>query len=225
MPGPTTDFSSGPQTPGQDGRLDTPAFHRNHAAIAEVLQRRLGGLSGDVLEIGSGSGQHALVLARALPQLDWWPSDPSEVHRNSIAAWRDAEGARNLHAPLVLDAASPDWGIGEGHAGPAGDVAAILAFNVIHIAPWRVAEGILAGAGRHLRPGGLLVFYGPFRRGGTHTAESNAAFDASLRARDPDWGVRDLDDVSDLAERAGLRPDEVVEMPANNLIVVFARDA
>ena len=206
-----------------DGRLDAEAFHRNHQPIWAVLQRYLDGKSGDVLETGSGTGQHAVHFAAHSPGIVWWPSDLNERHLQSIAAWRAFSGLPNIKPPLKLDLADPDWSEATRAGGCPPSLLAIFCANVIHIAPWRVAEGLFAGAGRMLQEGGYLFLYGPFKRNGKHTALSNAVFDASLRENNPDWGVRDIDDVEKLASSCGLALREVVEMPANNLIVVFAR--
>ena len=205
-----------------DGRLDAEAFHRNHQPIWAVLQRYLDGKSGDVLEAGSGTGQHAVHFAAHSPGIVWWPSDLNERHLQSIAAWRAFSGLPNIKPPLKLDLADPDWSEATRAGGCPPNLLAIFCANVIHIAPWRVAEGLFAGAGRMLQEGGYLFLYGPFKRNGKHTALSNAVFDASLRENNPDWGVRDIDDVEKLASSCGLALREVVEMPANNLIVVFA---
>ena len=198
-----------------EGRLTSPSAERNLQPIAEALRPVLGGVSGMVLEIGSGTGQHAAALAGEFPGLAWQPSDPFEVHLDSIRAWAVQAALPNLREPVWLDAAErwPDL----------GPLAAVLAFNVIHIAPWCVAEGIVRGAASALSPGGPLVFYGPFMEGGRHTGEGNVRFDASLRAQDPAWGVRDLDDVSALAAGQGFGPPEVTQMPANNRLVCYRR--
>ena len=206
-----------------DGRLDAEAFHRNHQPIWAVLQRYLDGKSGDVLEAGSGTGQHAVHFAAHSPGIVWWPSDLNERHLQSIAAWRAFSGLPNIKPPLKLDLADPDWSEATRTGGGPPSLLAIFCANVIHIAPWRVAEGLFAGAGRVLQEGGYLFLYGPFKRNGKHTALSNAVFDASLRENNPDWGVRDIADLEKLASSCGLALREVVEMPANNLIVVFAR--
>jgi SAM-dependent methyltransferase len=206
-----------------DGRLDAPAFHRNHRAIWAVLENFLKCRSGDVVEAGSGTGQHVVDFARRSPEIIWWPSDLNEQHRKSIAAWRAHAGLPNIRAPLRIDLSDPAWcrEMSDG-SGPA-NLLAVFCANVIHIAPWRVAEGLLAGAGRYLRADGRLFLYGPFKRDGRHTAISNAVFDSSLRERNPDWGVRDIEDLQKLAGGAGLELIEIAEMPANNLTLVFQR--
>jgi SAM-dependent methyltransferase len=206
-----------------DGRLDAAAFHRNHQAIWAVLQRFLAGKSGDVIEAGSGTGQHVADFAGRIPEITWWPSDLNEAHLKSIAAWRAHAGLANIRAPLRIDLSDPAWCVEMQDGSGPGRLLAVFCANVIHIAPWRVAEGLFAGAGRHLRSDGRLFLYGPFKRLGKHTAPSNAVFDKSLRERDPEWGVRDIDDLRKLGEGAGLNLIETVEMPANNLILVFGR--
>ena len=175
-----------------DGRLDAAAFHRNHQAIRAVLQRCLAAKSGDVVEAGSGTGQHVVDFARHFPDVVWWPSDLNEHHLKSIAAWRAHAGLANIRPPLRIDLSDPDWcpQMRDG-TGP-GKLLAVFCANVIHIAPWRVAEGLFAGAARHLRTDGRLLLYGPFKRDGKHTALSNAVFDTSLRGRNAEWGVRDI---------------------------------
>jgi SAM-dependent methyltransferase len=206
-----------------DGRLDAPAFHRNHEAIRGVLEQYLTGKSGDALEVGSGTGQHVVEFARQFPEVTWWPSDFNDNHLASIEAWRRHSGLANIRSARRLDVSDPAWGAAmKGESGP-GELLAVFCANVIHIAPWQVAEGLIAGAGRALRNGGMLFLYGPFKRGGKHTADSNAAFDDSLRQGNPEWGVRDVDDVEKLADRAGLSLVDIVEMPANNLTLVLHR--
>ncbi|MFO1109423.1 MAG: DUF938 domain-containing protein [Bradyrhizobium sp.] len=213
--------------PGEpDGRLDAPAFHRNHRPIWAVLERFLAGRSGDdVLEAGSGTGQHVVYFAGQNPAITWWPSDLGAAHVASIAAWRKAAGLPNIRSPQRIDLADPVWSVEPVDGCTPGKLLAVFCANVIHIAPWRVAEGLFAGAARHLREDGRLFLYGPFKRDGHHTAVSNAVFDTSLRARDPEWGVRDVGDVTRLAEAVGLELAETFEMPANNLILMFARSA
>jgi len=206
-----------------DGRLDAPAFHRNHQAIRSVLLPFLAGKSGDVVEAGSGTGQHVVDFARLTPDITWWPGDLNEAHLKSIAAWRAHAGLSNIRAPLRIDLTDPLWCHEMNDGSGPGKLLAVFCANVIHIAPWRVAEGLLAGAGRYLRADGRLYLYGPFKRGGQHTAPSNAAFDNSLRDGNPEWGVRDIEALEEPAGRAGLKLIEIVEMPANNLILVFAR--
>ncbi len=206
-----------------DGRLDAPAFHRNHQAIGGVLERYLTGKSGDAVEAGSGTGQHMVEFARQFPDITWWPSDLNENHLASIEAWRQYSQAANIRPPQRIDLSDPAWGDAMRADGGPGELLAVFCANVIHIAPWRVAEGLVTGAGRALRDGGLLFLYGPFARDGRHTAESNAAFDASLRERDPAWGVRGIEAVEKLATGVGLSLIDVVDMPANNLTLILRR--
>jgi SAM-dependent methyltransferase len=207
--------------PPEDGRLDAAAFHRNHAAIAPVLEGFLSGKSGDVLEVGSGTGQHAVAFARRLPGIAWWPTDFNNNHLRSIAAWRANEKLADVRAPVRLDASAADWQLSQ--LGLPSQFLAIFCANVVHIAPWAVAEGLFAGASRHLAADGRLFLYGPFKRDGQHNAPSNAAFDESLSRRDPAWGVRDVADLKKLGAANGLRDVELIEMPANNAILVFQR--
>lgn len=194
-------------------RLHSPAAARNRQPILEVLSEALPA-SARVLEVASGSGEHAVHCAAAMPGWRWRPSDPGPRARESIAAWRARAGLPNLLEPLALDVTG-DW--------PEGEFDAIVAINLLHISPWEVTEALMAGAGERLAAGGVLYLYGPYRRGGRHTAPSNAAFDADLKARDPRWGVRDLESVTLEAERHGLALERIVEMPANNLSLVLRR--
>jgi SAM-dependent methyltransferase len=206
-----------------DGRLDAAAFHRNYQPIWAVLEKFLAGKSGDVLEAGSGTGQHVVHFARHSPDIVWWPSDLNAAHLKSIAAWRSYSGLPNIRPPQPIDLSDPAWSLPAHDGGGPEDLLALFCANVIHIAPWRVAEGLFAGAARYLRPDGRLFLYGPFKRDGKHTALSNAVFDTSLRERDAEWGVRDIGDVEKLADSVGLALVETVPMPANNMILTFAR--
>ena len=202
-----------------DDRRYAPATQRNREPILAVLRRALAA-SGTVLEIASGTGEHAVWFAARLPGIVIQPSDPDEENRASIAAWTAFTRVANVRAPLAIDVAAPGWETGEGVP---RDVAAILCINMIHISPWAATLGLMRGAGTLLPPGGVLYLYGAYKRGGAHTAPSNASFDASLRARDPAWGVRDLEAVTAAAADAGLAPESVIEMPANNLSVILRR--
>lgn len=194
--------------------LFAPAVARNRDAILAVLREVLP-RGGDVLEIASGSGEHAVHVATVLPDLRWRPSDPEPAALGSIAAHARAAALPNLLPPVALDARAPTW--------PVARADALVCINMIHIAPWAATEGLMAGAGRLLPEGGPLYLYGPFRVGGAHTAESNARFDEALRARDPDWGVRDLDAVLAAGAVHGLRLDRTVAMPANNLSLILRK--
>jgi SAM-dependent methyltransferase len=198
-----------------DPRLYRPHVARNRDPILDVLRRVLP-QRGLVLEIASGSGEHAAYFAQSLPVLTWQPTDPDAAALASIAAHRDHAGVSNLRAPVLLDVTAEIW--------PLTRADAIVCCNMIHIAPWVACEGLIAGAARVLPAGGVLYLYGPYRIGGRHTAPSNAAFDADLRARDPAWGIRDLDEVTALVESRGLARIDTVEMPANNLSVIFRRE-
>jgi SAM-dependent methyltransferase len=213
------EFGSNGDPPEPDGRLNSSAFHRNHQPIWTVLAGFLDGRSGCVLELGSGTGQHVVAFAGRAPEVVWWPSDCDQTHVRSINAWRAHAQLGNIRQPLRIDVSEPDWGLPR--AGAPTEFIAILCINVLHISPWRVAQGLLAGAGRHLRRDGRLFVYGPFMRDGKHTAPSNAAFDQSLRSQDAEWGVRDMGDLGRVAQTAGLTLAEAVSMPANNFVLVF----
>ena len=195
-----------------DARAFSPASQRNRQPILEVLARVLPG-SGLVLEVASGSGEHALWFAQHLRPLVWQPSDPDPACRRSIAAHAAGIDCPTLKPPLDLDATAAIW--------PIERADAIVCINMVHIAPWAATEGLMAGAARCLPPGGLLYLYGPYRRGGEPTAPSNAAFDESLRARNPDWGLREVEAIAESAQAQGLTLGEIVEMPANNLSLIL----
>jgi cyclopropane fatty-acyl-phospholipid synthase-like methyltransferase len=200
----------------RDPRRYLPHVGRNRAPILAVLRRVLPS-TGLVLEVASGSGEHAVYFASELPALTWQPSDRDPQARESIAAHRSAAGTSNLLAPVDLDAASPEW--------PVRRADALVCINMIHIAPWAAAEGLFAGARRILPVGGVVCLYGAYRVDGRHTAPSNEHFDDWLRSQDRAWGVRDLGAVTDLAARNGFVWSETVPMPANNVSVVFRRGA
>jgi len=174
-------------------------------------------VTGRVLEIASGTGQHAIWFARAMPGLDWQPSDADASARDSIAAWTVHEGLANVRAPLALDVHQPDWRV--------DTLDAVVCINMIHISPWSAAQALFAGASRRLVDGGVLYLYGPYKRGGAHTSPSNDAFDQQLRGRDPEWGVRDMEAVVALGASVGLVCDEPIAMPANNFSLVFRKRA
>ncbi|HUQ05947.1 MAG TPA: DUF938 domain-containing protein [Kofleriaceae bacterium] len=190
-----------------------PATERNREPIREVLARELPA-SGTVLEIASGSGEHAVAFARAFPGVTWQPSDTDERALESIAAWRDEAALPNLAAPVRLDVTAP-W--------PIERADAIVCINMVHISPWEAALALFAGAAHALAPGALLFLYGPYRFGGAFIAPSNASFDASLRSRDPRWGVRDVDDLRAAAAAQGFTLGEPVALPANNHVLLFRR--
>lgn len=197
-----------------DHRLCSPSAARNREPILNVLRRHLPPM-GSVLEVASGSGEHCVFFAEALPALMFQPSDPEPSARNSIDAWARTLALGNVRPALELDAASDNW--------PITTTDAVLCINMIHISPWRAAEGLVRGAARALPVGGMLYCYGPYRREGRHTAESNATFDRDLRSRNEEWGVRDLETVSDLAIAVGFTAPLIEPMPANNLSLIFRR--
>ena len=196
----------------EDARRFAPAVARNKVPITEALARHLPA-SGLVLEIASGSGEHALHFAAHFPALSFQPSDSDAAALASIAAWREEARLPNLLPPLMLDVMADAW--------PIRTADAVLCINMIHIAPWEATAALIGGAAEILRSNGILFLYGPFKRGGEHTAPSNAAFDDSLRAQDARWGVRDLEEVTRAASAAGFAAPAVEAMPANNLSLVF----
>ncbi|MFP4893234.1 DUF938 domain-containing protein [Paraburkholderia sp. EG304] len=199
-----------------DARQYSPSAERNREPILAVLRDALPA-RGRVLEIASGTGEHAIWFARALPGLDWQPSDADEQARESIAAWTAHAGLANVRAPLALDVHQPDWGVDA--------LDAVVCINMIHISPWSASQALVGGAGRRLVDGGVLYLYGPYRRGGAHTAPSNEAFEQWLKSRDPGWGVRDMEAVVALGDAAGLTCERVVAMPANNFSLVLRKRA
>ena len=201
-------------TPSMDRRETAPSPERNKQAILEVLARVLPA-SGLVLEIGSGTGQHVAHFAKALPALTFQPSEVDAARHASIAAWIAHESLANVRPPIAFEVTQLPW--------PVRAADAIVCINVIHISPWEATAALMRGAGEILPPGGVLVTYGPYGRDGRHTAPSNEEFDASLKARDPSWGVRDLEVAAAAAKKEGLELEEVVAMPANNFTVVFRR--
>jgi SAM-dependent methyltransferase len=195
-------------------RREAPAAARNRQPILEVLQPRLP-KEGLVLEIASGTGEHVVYYATARPDLTFQPSDPDAGARASVDDWVQTMGLSNVRPALEIDVTKESW--------PVERADAVLCCNMIHIAPWEATIGLVSGAARLLPPGGLLFTYGPYRRGGRHTAPSNETFDADLKRRNPAWGVRDLEAVTELAHREGFSGPEIVEMPANNLSLLFKR--
>jgi hypothetical protein len=191
-----------------------PAAGRNRDPIAAVLSEELPA-AGLVLEIASGTGEHAVHFAHTYPHLTWQPTDPDADARSSIAAWQKEEGLPNLLPPLSLDAAASPWSIEQADA--------IVCINMVHISPPASTEGLLAGAGRLLPAGAPLILYGPYLEEGVETAPSNLEFDRSLKARDPRWGLRRVGWIDDLAARHGLRRTRRIAMPANNLTLVYRR--
>jgi hypothetical protein len=199
----------------QDERLHAPAAARNGEAILEVLKAlQRPGLQ--VLEIGSGPGQHGALFAGALPEILWQPSDPDPRMRASERAW--GQDIRNMADPLDLDVLKPNWWIGV-----PGPVDMMISINMLHCAPKDAVEGLAAGAGRLLEPGSALLLYGPFTFNGLHGADSNKNFDRMLRQQNPEWGVRDLNDIAAAGQRHGMAYERYVEMPSNNHILMLRR--
>ena len=197
-----------------DRRLEYPATLRNRDVILDVLRGVLPS-SGLVLEIAGGSGEHVVHFARALPGLTFQPSDPEDAALQSIKAWTQDSALSNVRPPVMLDASSDLW--------PLAAADAVLCINMIHISPWPATKGLIRGCAKLLRKGAPLYLYGPYRRADVITAPSNEAFDASLKSRNPEWGLRDLEAVAELARAEGFSAPEITEMPANNLSVVFRR--
>lgn len=197
-----------------DQRRHSPAAERNKEPILDILQQVLPP-RGTILEIASGSGQHAVHFAAALPHLIWQPSDPDPDMRRSISAWTAASALPNLRPPLDLDVMANPWPISEAHG--------ILCANMAHISPWTATLNLLRGAAQILASDGLLLLYGPFKKNGQHTANSNAAFDADLRHRNPDWGIRDLGEIQEAAKTQKLNYMKAIPMPANNFMLLFQR--
>jgi hypothetical protein len=195
-------------------RLFSPSAERNKGPISEVLSQVLPEC-GVVLEVGSGTGQHVVQFARAMPKLIWQPSERDADCLRSIRSWLSVDALSNVRPPLHLDVKALPW--------PVASAGALLCINMLHIAPWSVAEALFSGGKSLLSGGGLLCLYGPFKRHGQHTSQSNKDFDALLRRQDPEWGVRDLDEVSGLAEANGFDFLQTHEMPSNNLTIVFQK--
>lgn len=192
-----------------------PAAERNRRPILDVLRRVLPA-RGLVVELASGSGQHAAYFAEHLPALRWQPTEASAEGLESIGAWAEETARDNLLTPLELDVRWPRW--------PVLEADALVCINMIHISPWETTEALFRGASAVLTTGSPLITYGPYRLHGHHTAPSNAAFDESLRSRNAGWGVRDIDDLCELAKRTGFKLGERVEMPANNMTLVWLRE-
>lgn len=199
-----------------DQRMYSPSVARNSAPILAALKRVLP-THGAVLEIGCGTGEHAVCFAGGMPNLTWQPSDPDADARTSTSSWIKFAGLTNVLAPLDIDVCSGRWGVEQ-----TGHFDAIVSINMIHIAPWAASLGLFAGAGRLLRTGGLLVLYGPFMRDGAHNAPSNAAFDAALKEKNPSWGLRDIADLEQVGGATGLKLRETIDMPTNNMLLVFS---
>ncbi|MFB2893394.1 DUF938 domain-containing protein [Aerosakkonemataceae cyanobacterium BLCC-F50] len=204
-----------------DDRQFAPATQRNREPILEVLQRILPS-TGTILEIASGTGEHAVFFAPRLSGRKWLPTDVNYLSLASISAWLEYAPSDNIYPPILLDVCADIWSI-EQEKQYLGEITAIVSINMIHIAPWSACLGLMAGAGRILPQNGILYLYGPFKQNGQHTAPSNAAFDEMLKSQNPEWGVRDLDDVIAAAKMQNLQWRETVSMPANNLSVIFQK--
>ncbi|GAB4229726.1 MAG: DUF938 domain-containing protein [Stanieria sp.] len=200
-----------------DNRQYAPATQRNREPILAVLSRILP-LEGNILELASGTGEHAVFFAPRLAPRQWYPSDPDPILRDSIEAWRNYHPTDNLHSPFDIDVCESKWQIEEEI-----EIQAMVNINMIHISPWQACLGLMSGAGRILPTGGILYLYGPYKQKGEHTAASNRSFDESLRRQNPEWGVRNLEDVIRIAQSEGLVLQEIVTMPANNLSVIFKK--
>jgi len=198
-------------------RRHEPSATRNTGPILEVLHAELPA-TGRALEIASGTGQHAVAFARAFPGIVWQPSDKDDKAKASVAARVSEEGLENLLPPLHIDVMVDDW-----CRDLPAELDLMVCINMIHISPWAACEGLMAGAGALLRSGGMIYFYGPYKRDGRHTAPSNEAFDASLRSRDPQWGVRDIVDLARVAGHQGMLLERTVAMPANNFSLIFRK--
>jgi SAM-dependent methyltransferase len=202
------------EAPALGARRSAPATLRNREPIAEVLGDWLPD-TGLVLEIASGTGEHAVYFAERFPKLQWQPSDVHPDALESVRAWREEAGRPNLREPIVIDAAEPHWPIDQANA--------VLSINMVHISPWTSALGLIAGAAQVLPEGGPLILYGPWLKDDVPTAPSNLAFDADLRQRDPQWGLRRVEDLAAAAEPHGLALVEIRPMPANNLMILLRR--
>jgi hypothetical protein len=204
-----------------DDRQFAPATQRNREPILEVLQRTLPS-TGTILEIASGTGEHAVFFAPQLPGRKWLPTDINYLSLVSISAWLKHSPSDNIYPPILLDVCANIWSI-EQEKQYLDEITAIVSINMIHIAPWAACLGLMAGAGRILPENGILYLYGPFKQNGQHTAPSNAAFDEWLKSQNPEWGVRDLEEVIAVAKMQNLHWCETVSMPANNLSVIFQK--
>lgn len=205
------------------GRLDASAFHRNKDAILEVLKKNIKALRPRVLEIASGTGQHAVYFAEQWPEVTWWPSDIDPQAIASINAWILHNRPGNIKPPQAIDVTSPAWLDGEAFDSWTQTFDAIFSANMIHISPWQATLGLIEGAAKRLDDGGMLILYGPFTINDTHTAPSNEAFDESLKSRNPDWGIRDVSAIQQVAQRHGLELAGITQMPANNMTLVLRR--
>lgn len=202
-----------------DARQYAPATQRNRELILKVLSDNLTPTSNNILEVASGTGEHAVFFASCFKSWNWIPSDINPTARESIVAWKNANDVNNVALPLAIDVTQDNW------IEQVADrkIDAVININMIHISPWSACRGLMEGVGEILSSGGILYLYGPFKRNGKHTAISNAEFDRSLQNRNSTWGVRDLEIVVETANKEGLQLDQVIEMPANNLSVIFIK--
>ena len=200
----------------RDRKQYAPATERNRQPILEVLQKVIP-KEGNILEIASGTGEHACFFAPYFSPRQWIPSDPDPLLRVSIEAWQQDCKSDNLQIPLDINVTLSDWDEKIDNSA----IAAIIAINLIHISPWSACQGLMKGVGKILQSGGILYLYGPYKQKGKHTAPSNETFDQSLQFRNPDWGVRNLEDVVELAEKYQLILHQIISMPANNLSLIF----
>ncbi len=221
----TLRFEKDRDLPEGDDRLFSESFVTNHEPIEKVVVRHLDNRTGHVIEIASGTGQHAVNFAQQLPQLTWWPSDIQDHHIKSIASWQQQSGLPNLNTPIYLDVTQDDWGLGTPGHPSSEDIVAIFCSNLLHIAPWNVSLGLLSGARRYLTPDGLLIVYGAFSVDGSHVSQSNIAFDRSLRNQNPEFGVRDTAVIQKEAEKCDLDLSEIIPMPSNNFMLILKKQS
>ena len=206
-------------------KQDAPAFHRNKEPMLKVLQAILPQLPLKVIEIASGSGQHGPYFCSHLSNLKWWPTDIYEGAINSINAWKQHHSLTTVQPACLLDVTSEQWMRGQTMIGLPDQADVILSMNMIHIAPFAATKGLLAGAGQKLPVGGMLVLYGPFKQHDVAFAPSNKSFDESLKSRNPQWGIRQLEDVAQIASIHKLALDQIINLPSNNLAVVFKKES
>ena len=202
-------------------RQESASAYRNETPIKDVLANLVGEGPADILEIASGTGQHSAAFCSAFPQMNWWPTDYDAENLPSIEAWRVHSECQNLQKGHQLDVTFKAWRTGAAISGLPDKVSGMFCANMVHISPWAATEGLFEGAAHRVTSGGFLYIYGPYAREGRHTSDGNEQFDASLRARNPEWGIRNLEDVQALGEGNGLTLSEIIQMPANNLSLIF----
>ena len=204
-----------------DERLFFPATTRNGKAILEILERILP-KDGSILEIASGSGQHGVLFQKHLPHIKWQTSDPDPIYRKSISSWiKYKELSTKMPQPIALDVRQKSWALSNEMQ---LSLKAIVCINMLHITSFECTEALFEGAKKHLKTKHFLIIYGPFKREGQHTTTSNMRFDLSLKAQNPDWGIRDLEEVNDISTKNGFKKNNTIQMPANNLIVIFKKN-